>query len=128
MDKLKEYSIIFTVGAAGYSAIEIIWRGFTHPSMAAAGGICFILISEIEKRFHGIHYLYKCILGSLSVTAVELIFGAVFNIMLKQSVWDYSTIKFNFLGQICLLYSVLWGFLTALVLPLSRKLISALQK
>jgi uncharacterized membrane protein len=128
LENFKKYGLIFTVGAVGYSAIEILWRGFTHPSMAVAGGICFVLIAEIERRFYNIPYLYKCILGSLSVTIVEFVFGAIFNIMLKQNVWDYSGIKFNFLGQICLLYSVLWGFLTALTLPLSRKLFSALQK
>ncbi len=128
MEQIKNQAAVFTVGAIGYSAIELLWRGHTHPSMAVAGGVCFSLITAIEKAFPHIKYLYKCIMGSLTITAVELCFGIVFNILLCKNVWDYSQIKFNFLGQICLLYTVLWGFLTALALPISKKLISALQK
>ncbi len=128
MEELKNYAAVFTVGAVGYSAIELLWRGHTHWSMSVAGGICFSLITAIERKFPSIRYLYKCIMGSLAITSVELAFGVVFNMMLQKNVWDYSGIKYNFLGQICLLYTVLWGFLTALALPLSKKLISALQK
>ena len=103
LEQIKNQAAVFTVGAIGYSAI-------------------------IEKAFPHIKYLYKCIMGSLTITTVELCFGIVFNILLCKNVWDYSQIKFNFLGQICLLYTVLWGFLTALALPISKKLISALQK
>lgn len=128
MDELKEASAVFAIGAVGYSVIELLWRGHTHWSMSVAGGICFSLITAIEKKFPDIRYLYKCIMGSISITAVELAFGVVFNMLLDKNVWDYSGIKFNLLGQVCLLYTVLWGFLTALALPISRKLISALQK
>lgn len=128
MNSFKEYAAIFGIGAIGYSAIEILWRGNTHWSMAIAGGICFTAIAAIEKHCKGMRYLYKCIMGSAAITAVELCFGIVFNMLLHKNVWDYSGIKFNFLGQICLLYTVLWGFLTALALPLSSKVISALQK
>lgn len=128
MDELKEASAIFAIGAVGYSVIELLWRGHTHWSMSVAGGICFSLITAIEKKFPDIRYLYKCIMGSLGITAVELGFGVVFNMLLDKNVWDYSSIKYNLLGQVCLLYTVLWGFLTALALPISRKLISALQK
>lgn len=128
MNKIIETAAVFAVGAVGYSAIELLWRGHTHWSMAVAGGICFSLITDIERKFPNIRYLYKCIIGSLSITAVEFGFGVVFNMWLNKNVWDYSGIKFNILGQICLLYTVLWGFLTATALPLSKKLIYALQK
>lgn len=128
MEELKGAAAVFAVGALSYSVIELLWRGHTHWSMALAGGICFSLITEIEKRFPNIRYLYKCIMGSLLITAVELGFGVVFNMVLKRNIWDYSSIKFNLLGQVCLLYTVLWGFLTALALPVSKRLISALQK
>lgn len=128
LEELKKYAAVFAVGAVGYSAIELLWRGHTHWSMSVAGGICFSLITAIEKKFPNVRYLYKCIMGSLAITTVEFSFGVVFNVWLGKDVWDYSGIKFNLLGQICLLYTVLWGFLTALALPLSKKLISALQK
>lgn len=128
MDEFKSFAVVFAVGAVGYSAIELMWRGHTHWSMSLAGGLCFSLITAIEKKFPDIRRLYKCIMGSIAITAVEFGFGVVFNMMLGKNVWDYSGIKFNLLGQVCLLYTVLWGFLTALALPISKKLISALQK
>lgn len=126
--EIKEAAAVFAVGSITYSAIELMWRGHTHWSMSVAGGVCFSLITAIEKKFPEIKYLYKCIMGSLAITAVEFAFGLVFNLILNKNVWDYSNLKYNLLGQICLLYTVLWGFLTALALPLSKRLIYALQK
>ena len=33
-----EYLMVFLLGGAGYCLIEVLWRGFTHWSMALAGG------------------------------------------------------------------------------------------
>ncbi len=124
---MKNYVIIFGLGAFSYGLIEIIWRGYSHWSMMIAGGLCFVTFSLIETRFKEIHLLYKCILGSTTVTAVELIFGSLFNLKLGLGVWDYSNIPFNFKGQICLLYSVLWGFISALAIPFSAKVLNLLK-
>ena len=47
----------------------------------------------------------------MAITCIELIAGIVVNIILGWNVWDYSDIPFNFKGQICLFYSLLWFFL-----------------
>ncbi len=112
---------LFLIGAFGYSIIELLWRGRTHWSMMLAGGISFFLFAIIEKRFSHLPRLYRCIFGSAAVTVIELIFGLIFNVYLRIGVWDYSKIPFNFMGQICVLYSVLWGFLCIPVMPLARK-------
>jgi uncharacterized membrane protein len=52
--------------------------------------------------------LIKCLFGALIITTIELIIGIWFNIILKENVWDYSAIPLNFLGQICVPYSMLW--------------------
>lgn len=41
MEKFKEYAAVCTVGSVGYSAIEVLWRGFTHWTMALTGGVGF---------------------------------------------------------------------------------------
>ncbi len=66
--------------------------------------------------------IFKAALCSLSVTAVELIFGFLFNIVLNKEIWDYSNQPFNFMGQICLLYSALWGVLGLVFIPLADAL------
>ena len=119
MQGLKRYSVFFLVGGIGYSVIEILWRGYTHPTMFFAGGISFALFSLISSRFGYLPILFKAIIAACAVTAVELAFGIVFNLLLGMSVWDYSREPLNFLGQICLRFSVFWCALGFLLLPLA---------
>jgi len=119
MKRIKTHSIFFVIGAIGYGLIEILWRGHTHPSMLTAGGICFTVFGSISRALKKVHLLYKAIIASIFVTFVELIFGIVFNIILKKNVWDYSGIPFNFKGQICLLYSVFWWILGLIFIPVA---------
>ncbi len=122
LKKLNADLVLFATGAVGYGGIEILWRGHTHPSMIAAGGICFLAFSRIGSKMKNYPLLYRCIAGSAAVTAIELGFGIVFNLWLKKAVWDYSRIPFNFMGQICLLYSVLWGFLCIPCIPFAERM------
>ena len=50
----------------------------------------------------------KCLVGMLIITGVELLFGLIFNIILKEHVWDYSGVPLNFLGQVCVPFSLIW--------------------
>lgn len=114
--------ITFGLGAFSYALIEILWRGYTHWSMMIAGGLCFVSFSAISQRFKNLRLAYKCVIGSVTVTVIEFIFGVIFNLILKKHVWDYSDKPFNILGQVCLLFSVLWGLLCVIAIPLAGKL------
>jgi len=118
---LKTKGILFLIGGLGYGLIEIIWRGYTHVSMLLAGGICFNIFSFLGKRFTQKQWFKIFLMGSIAVTMVEFIFGVVFNIILRKKVWDYSDMPLNILGQICPLYSLFWGFLCLLFVPLAVK-------
>ncbi|MBQ4120101.1 MAG: hypothetical protein IJD45_06905 [Clostridia bacterium] len=124
----KTNLVLFPIGALGYGLIEILWRGYTHISMLLAGGICFVFFAKIGERFKKANLLTKAVIGSFFVTFIELIFGIIFNIILKKGVWDYSKMPFNFKGQICLLYSVFWGVLSLIFIPLSVSVKGRLQK
>ncbi len=128
MKRIKADSIIFLTGSLGYGLIEILWRGRTHWSMTLAGGICFIAFKEIASRMSQFPALYRSVAASAAVTGVELIFGLVFNVLLKENVWDYSRMPFNFMGQICLLYSVLWGLLAIPFVPFAGNLYTRLLR
>ena len=114
---MRTYTILFGLGAFGYGTLEVLWRGYSHWTMMIAGGICFTLFAVISEKLQGLPLLYKCISGSLTVTSIELIFGSIFNICLGMNVWDYSNLPLNLGGQICLLFSVLWGFLCIVAVP-----------
>ena len=119
------YLFLFFIGALGYVAIELAFRGRSHWSMAVAGGICFCIFALIGEHLSSLNKIYIPIIGSLIITAVELVFGVVFNIILKKNVWDYSSMPFNFLGQICLTFSLIWGLLSIVFIPLASALRSS---
>ena len=118
---------MFPIGALGYGLIELLWRGRTHPSMLTAGGICFIAFAKIGEKFKNKSMLFKSLIGSGFVTFIELVFGIIFNIILKKNVWDYSKMPLNFKGQICALYSIFWIFLSFIFIPVAQKIKVRLQ-
>ncbi len=125
--EIKKKMVFFVSGGIGYGIIELIWRGRTHWTMIIAGGICFVLFSLIAEKCKKRTLIYKSSLCALGVTAIEFIFGVIFNILLKMNVWDYSGMPFNVHGQVCLLYTLLWGVLGAMVLPVADMMNRKLQ-
>ncbi|MBQ2944181.1 MAG: hypothetical protein IJD93_05795 [Ruminococcus sp.] len=103
--------LIFTVGGLTYGGIELLWRQRTHWSMVLTGGACLLSLYKLYTRFPRLGLPEKCVLGSLVITSIEFAVGCVVNLSFGMKVWDYSKMPFNILGQVCLLYSVLWGFL-----------------
>ena len=110
--------VIFGLGAISYGLLEVITRGYTHPSMLLAGGICFVSMVFIDNL--KINFIFKCIMSAIVITSIEFIFGYIFNIVLHYNVWDYSAEPFNLLGQICLKFFLIWCFLSAGGILLSR--------
>lgn len=106
--KKTEKIAAFTAGFTGYPLLELLWRGRTHWSMALAGGVAGLLLYPLCTK-KGARLI--CCKTAVVITAVELVFGCVFNLFLRQNVWDYSKKPLNFLGQICLPYSCLWFLL-----------------
>lgn len=113
---------LFLIGAVGYTMIELLWRGHTHWSMSITGGICFLFIYAIWKKLRSAPWYLTCLCCAGAVTAVEFLVGCIVNLALGWNVWSYAQMPFNLLGQICPLFSVLWFFLSALLLPFCRLL------
>ena len=103
--------------------LEYLWRGWSHWSMALAGGVCFGLLGRISDKLHGKSLPVRCVAGSAAITGVEFIFGCVFNLALGMRVWDYSGELFNIAGQVCARYSMLWFFLSAPLMGLADRLV-----
>lgn len=110
--------IIGTIFGLVYALIEIAFRGYTHPSMIVVGGLCGILIGLINDNTPDMPIFYQCLLGSVIVTAIELISGYYLNIILQLNIWDYSNMPYNYLGQICLPFSMAWFLLSIPVIYL----------
>ncbi len=70
--------------------------------------------------------LLVLLLGGMAVaTLIELIGGAVLDMLFHMRWWDYSDEPFNFKGYICLKFSVIWGigigFVVRILQPVVRE-------
>ncbi len=105
MRKWKQ-SALFCLGGGAYVGLELLWRGRSHSSMFLAGGLCFVMLGALGNRLRRMKLPLRAIAGSALITAVELCVGLVAN--RDYGVWDYRELPLNFLGQICLPFSLLW--------------------
>ncbi len=108
MQKISNTIFIFLTGAFAYSITEILFRGYTHWTMAVTGGIIFLVLFGIHSNLKSMSFFKKCLLGAAVITAFEFTVGVIVNIILRWGVWDYSDLPFNLLGQICLPFTALW--------------------
>lgn len=111
LKRIKQDFLILILSGIVYSCIEIAWRGYTHWTMVITGGLCFLSIFRLYNRIHNYSLWKKCIIGALVITCIEFLSGCIVNIWLHMNVWDYSYQPMNLLGQICLLYTLLWTLL-----------------
>lgn len=113
--KFFKYLILFIIGGIIYFLFETILRGWSHWSMFLLGGLCFVLIGEYNEHVDWDTPLIKQgVIGACIVTALEFVVGTVVNVYLGWGIWDYSNVPFNFMGQICLPFSILWIFVSIL--------------
>ena len=116
----RKQLMLFCTGGAAYVGIELLYRGYSHSSMFLAGGTCFLLLGKLNRTKPQLPLLLRGIMGALVITAVELLAGLLFN--RSYGVWDYRNTPFNFFGQICLPFSVLWAPLSLIAMWLYEKL------
>lgn len=79
--------------------------------MYGIGAILMILIGDISKNVFIVFFI-ACILFTVWEYIVAIILEKVF----KTKYWDYSHLKFNFQGRICLKNSIYWGVLGILLI------------
>jgi uncharacterized membrane protein len=96
-------TVLFYIGGLAYMTLEFIWRGRSHGSMFLLGGLCFCVVGRLGKRLPP---AMAQLAGAGVITALELVTGLLVN--RGFVVWDYRTVPLNFLGQICLPFSLLW--------------------
>ena len=124
---IKELILLIIFGIT-YCGIEILYRGRTHISMLFVGGLCAVLIGMINEITPKMNIFLQMFIGAVIVTIIEFISGYIINIILGLNVWDYSNLMFNYKGQISLLFTIIWFFLSVPVIYLDDKLRKILFK
>ena len=104
--KIWKKAVLFYLGGFAYQILELLWRGWSHGSMFLAGGLCFLLIGQLEQVRPQLPLPLRMLAGAGIVTMVELGMGLLVN--RHYGVWDYRSQPGNFLGQICPLFTALW--------------------
>lgn len=104
--RIWKISFLFYLGGMCYAALELLWRGFTHWSMFILGGICFVLVGNLKRLWPRLPLPLRLPQAAVLITLLELGCGLLVN--RNYRVWDYRQMPLNFLGQICLPFTLLW--------------------
>lgn len=116
MIRIWKQALLFYLGGCAYMGLELLWRGRSHGSMFVAGGVCFLLIGQLNHVRPRLPLPLRAVAGAGIVTMVELGIGLLCN--RSYEVWDYRDQAGNFLGQICPMFSLLWIPVSAMALGL----------
>lgn len=114
-----KYLFLFWFGGSAYVALEVLWRGYSHWTMLLLAGFLFIvvgLLNEIWSWDFKLHW--QVLISTVIATIAEFITGLIVNVHFGWNVWDYSNVPFNFMGQICLPYTLLWAVLMMVAIVL----------
>lgn len=112
--------ILGLIGGFLYYGLEILYRGYSHYTMIILGGICFFIIGLLNENIFNwdMSIPSQMLFSSIIITLLELLFGIILNLWLELDIWDYSKEPYNLFGQICLLYSVFWHWLSLIAILL----------
>ena len=112
---ILKYIFLFLVGGLIYYLIEIIYRGHSHWTMILLGGVCFIILGNINNVLSWkTPLIIQSLIGAIIITGLEYITGLIVNVKLGWNIWDYSNIPLNIQGQICLPFFMLWILIATL--------------
>lgn len=124
--RLWELPLLLLTGGVLYCTLEILFRGYTHISMALCGAVCFLLIYRLNQEKPHLLLPIRALLSAAIITGVEFVAGCILNLWLDLGIWDYSDLPYHVLGQICLPFFILWfllGIPACLLCTLIRKYI-----
>lgn len=106
MKKHWKNAVLFYLGGTAYMLLEFCWRGRSDGSMFLLGGACFLIVGGKIAAMTRLPLALRLVVGALTITVLELLAGLLVN--RNYNVWDYRSMPFQFMGQICLSYTLLW--------------------
>lgn len=116
---IVKYIVLFVVFSSLYVWIEILFRNRSDRSMAFLSGFLGIALGLLNNIIPwSMSLLQQALIGGfLIVTPAEYIVGK-YIVNQNLAIWDYSDMFCNIEGQICLLFTVIWCFISLTVVVL----------
>lgn len=113
MNNTTKNILMFILGCCFYTAIEMLYRGYSFRLMLISGGVLFLLGTLLNNKFGWkMDLLLQCGIISVMVTILEAIVGNIDYYWLHLNMWDYSGLPCNYLnGKICVPFMIVWFFL-----------------
>ncbi len=109
------------LGGCIYYLLEITARGYSHWSMFFLGGLCFYGCGVVHSRLgNSVPIWCKMVWCMIIITVLEFFTGVIVNVILGWDIWDYSTMPFNVLGQICVPFMLLWYGVSYLAIVINK--------
>ena len=114
-----KHSFIFIFSGSIYYLMEMIFKSShtSHISMFVLAGLCgMVFIDGLNNLFtYDMDFLLQIFICATAITIGELFVGLLFNS--DYSIWNYTNMPFNYKGQICLPFYLLWLALSAIFIP-----------
>ena len=93
---------------------KIVNSGFLYGPFCPMYGIGAILMIALGGISKNVVIIF--IIGFLLFSVWEYIVAVILEKLYKTKYWDYSDIKFNIKGRVCLKNSIYWGILGILLM------------
>ncbi|MBR1739201.1 MAG: putative ABC transporter permease [Ruminococcus sp.] len=127
--------LLFAVGCVLGWGIEVFYRRFKKENVERVwvnpgflvgpylplygfGLVALYLMAKLEQFIpvddQTLRQTVLFVFMALAMTLIELIAGEIFIIRMHIKLWDYSNMRFNYKGVICLRFSVFWWLLGAM--------------
>ncbi len=83
-------------------------RGFLHLPICPIYGVSLLILNILLREYRD-NYVLLIIVSMILCTIVELLVGVVLQKAFNARWWDYSHMKFNYKGLICLRNTLFFG-------------------
>lgn len=93
---------------AGFKQRRLVNRGVINGPACVTYGVTMVIVTVYLRELQGFWLFLGCMIFA---TVIELITGRLIERMYHERWWDYSDIRWNLDGYICLPIAVLWGAL-----------------
>ena len=120
--KIFKILLLWLIIGSIYFTLEGFWHipsgGYANIIMLPIGGLCGICVGTINQipKFYNMKIIYQSLISTFIILFIEFISGCILNLGLNLDLWDYSNLPFNILGQVCLLYGILWFLISPLAI------------